>query len=61
PRRGARGVTEAGGPLLELGYWLSSEEHGPKALVRNAAAAEAAGFPGPRPGGGPTAPSRERR
>lgn len=31
-------------PLLELGYWLSCEEHGPKALVRNAARAEEVGF-----------------
>jgi len=31
-------------PLLELGYWLSCEEHDPRALVRNAARAEAAGF-----------------
>ncbi len=31
-------------PLLELGYWLSSEEHDPKTLVRNAARAEQAGF-----------------
>ena len=30
--------------MPELGYTLSSEEHGPKALVRNARAAEAAGF-----------------
>jgi coenzyme F420-dependent glucose-6-phosphate dehydrogenase len=29
---------------LELGYWLSSEEHPPDALVRNARAAEDAGF-----------------
>ena len=29
---------------LELGYWLSSEEHSPSALVRHARAAEAAGF-----------------
>ncbi len=32
------------GPLLELGYWLSSEEHDPKSLVRNAARAEESGF-----------------
>ncbi len=31
-------------PLLELGYWLSSEEHDPNTLVRNAAQAEEAGF-----------------
>ena len=31
-------------PLLQLGYWLSSEKHDPKALVRNAARAEQAGF-----------------
>jgi coenzyme F420-dependent glucose-6-phosphate dehydrogenase len=29
---------------LELGYWLSSEEHAPDRLVEHAAAAEAAGF-----------------
>jgi G6PDH family F420-dependent oxidoreductase len=29
---------------LELGYWLSSEEHAPPALVEHATAAEAAGF-----------------
>ena len=29
---------------MELGYTLSSEEHGPKELVRNARAAEEAGF-----------------
>lgn len=29
---------------LRLGYWLSSEEHSPNDLVRNAARAEAAGF-----------------
>lgn len=31
-------------PTLEVGYWLSSEEHGPRALVTNAVAAEACGF-----------------
>src|SRR3954465_10290013 len=31
-------------PGLEIGYWLSSEEHGPLALVDHAAQAEAAGF-----------------
>ncbi|MBW8826327.1 MAG: TIGR03557 family F420-dependent LLM class oxidoreductase [Acidobacteria bacterium] len=31
-------------PEIDLGYWLSSEEHGPGALVANAIAAEAAGF-----------------
>lgn len=30
--------------MTELGYMLSSEEHGPRALVRNARAAEEAGF-----------------
>jgi G6PDH family F420-dependent oxidoreductase len=30
--------------MLELGYSLSSEEHGPRDLVRHAAAAEEAGF-----------------
>lgn len=30
--------------MIKLGYKLMSEEHGPKALVRNATAAEAAGF-----------------
>ena len=29
---------------MEVGYWLSSEEHGPLALVENAALAEEAGF-----------------
>ena len=29
---------------MELGYFLSSEEHGPNELVRNARAAEEAGF-----------------
>src|SRR3954471_13258576 len=29
---------------LEIGYWLSSEEHGPRALVDHAAQAEEAGF-----------------
>jgi coenzyme F420-dependent glucose-6-phosphate dehydrogenase len=29
---------------FEVGYWLSSEEHGPRALVRHAVRAEAAGF-----------------
>jgi coenzyme F420-dependent glucose-6-phosphate dehydrogenase len=29
---------------MEIGYWLSSEEHGPKALVENAKRAEHAGF-----------------
>jgi len=29
---------------LQLGYWLSSEEHGARELVENAAAAEAYGF-----------------
>jgi coenzyme F420-dependent glucose-6-phosphate dehydrogenase len=29
---------------MEIGYWLSSEEHGPKDLVENAKRAEAAGF-----------------
>jgi coenzyme F420-dependent glucose-6-phosphate dehydrogenase len=33
-----------GGGDLELGYWLSSEEHAPPALVAHATAAEAAGF-----------------
>jgi hypothetical protein len=30
--------------MLELGYKLMSEEHGPADLVRNAARAEQAGF-----------------
>jgi G6PDH family F420-dependent oxidoreductase len=30
--------------MLEIGYTLSSEEHGPRELVENAAAAEDAGF-----------------
>lgn len=34
----------ADGPLLRLGYWLSSEEHGPNELVRNAVRAEEVGF-----------------
>jgi G6PDH family F420-dependent oxidoreductase len=29
---------------MEIGYWLSSEEHGPRELVENAQRAEAAGF-----------------
>jgi G6PDH family F420-dependent oxidoreductase len=29
---------------MEIGYWLSSEEHGPNDLVENAALAEEAGF-----------------
>ena len=29
---------------MELGYWLSSEEHGPRELVENAKRAEQAGF-----------------
>lgn len=29
---------------LEIGYWLASEEHAPRALVRNARRAEEAGF-----------------
>jgi coenzyme F420-dependent glucose-6-phosphate dehydrogenase len=37
-------VADAARPLLELGYWLSCEEHDPKALVRNAARAEEIGF-----------------
>ena len=37
PRGTKRGMTE-------FGYWLSSEEHGPLDLVRNAARAEEAGF-----------------
>lgn len=39
-----RAVAEVQRPLLELGYWLSSEEHDPKELVRNAARAEEVGF-----------------
>jgi G6PDH family F420-dependent oxidoreductase len=30
--------------MPEVGYWLSSEEHGPRALVQHAVRAEAAGF-----------------
>ena len=30
--------------MPEVGYWLSSEEHGPRALVEHAVRAEAAGF-----------------
>jgi alkanesulfonate monooxygenase SsuD/methylene tetrahydromethanopterin reductase-like flavin-dependent oxidoreductase (luciferase family) len=30
--------------MMELGYWLSSEEHAPKDLVRYARRAEAIGF-----------------
>jgi hypothetical protein len=37
-------VTDTKPSLLELGYWLSSEEHDPKVLVRNAARAEEVGF-----------------
>jgi len=29
---------------MVIGYWLSSEEHGPNDLVENAALAEEAGF-----------------
>src|SRR3989440_10809725 len=29
---------------MEIGYWLASEEHGPKDLVENARRAEEAGF-----------------
>ncbi len=29
---------------MEIGYWLASEEHGPRDLVQNAVRAEAAGF-----------------
>src|SRR2546423_1318123 len=31
-------------PTLRLGWWLSSEEHDPRELVRHAIKAEAAGF-----------------
>ncbi|MGQ0617631.1 MAG: TIGR03557 family F420-dependent LLM class oxidoreductase [Acidimicrobiia bacterium] len=31
-------------PAIEIGYWLSSEEHGPRALVEQAQAAEDHGF-----------------
>jgi coenzyme F420-dependent glucose-6-phosphate dehydrogenase len=37
-------VTDTKPSLLEFGYWLSSEEHDPKVLVRNAARAEEIGF-----------------
>jgi len=37
-------VAEAPRRLLELGYWLSCEEHDPKALVANAVRAEEIGF-----------------
>lgn len=37
-------MTVADGPLLRLGYWLSSEEHDPNQLVRHAARAEEVGF-----------------
>ena len=37
--------TEPGArPPVTLGYWLSSEEHGPRALVAHGVRAEAAGF-----------------
>jgi G6PDH family F420-dependent oxidoreductase len=37
---------EAGGASgLQVGYWLSSEEHGPQALVDHAVRAEELGFP----------------
>lgn len=29
---------------VEIGYWLSSEEHGPRQLIENAKRAEQAGF-----------------
>jgi G6PDH family F420-dependent oxidoreductase len=37
-------VTDAAASPLEVGYWLSSEEHGPRSLVRHAEVAEAHGF-----------------
>jgi G6PDH family F420-dependent oxidoreductase len=37
-------TADGGGPPVEVGYWLSSEEHGPRALVANARMAEDAGF-----------------
>lgn len=37
-------TADAGPGPVEVGYWLSSEEHGPRALVTNAVAAEAHGF-----------------
>jgi G6PDH family F420-dependent oxidoreductase len=37
-------VSTAEPSALEIGYWLSSEEHGPRALVDLAEAAEANGF-----------------
>jgi len=33
--------------MAEIGYFLSSEEHGPAELVRQAQLAEQAGFTGP--------------
>jgi G6PDH family F420-dependent oxidoreductase len=38
-------MSDPPGAGLRLGWWLSSEEHDPRALVAHAAAAEAAGFP----------------
>jgi coenzyme F420-dependent glucose-6-phosphate dehydrogenase len=37
-------MTERGDDGMSLGYWLSSEEHAPRDLVRNASHAEACGF-----------------
>ncbi len=37
-------VGDTDGQLLQVGYWLSCEEHDPKTLVCNAARAEEAGF-----------------
>jgi G6PDH family F420-dependent oxidoreductase len=36
--------TDNGHAAIEVGYWLSGEEFGPRALVANAVAAEEAGF-----------------
>jgi coenzyme F420-dependent glucose-6-phosphate dehydrogenase len=37
-------ASDGTGPSIQVGYWLSSEEHAPLELVRNAAHAEATGF-----------------
>ena len=37
-------TAEPPGPAIEIGYWLSSEEHGPRSLVEHARLAEDHGF-----------------
>src|SRR4051812_19261839 len=38
------GTSSRGSDRMEIGYWLSSEEHDPRVLVRNAVRAEELGF-----------------